>query len=257
MSALAASALPSLVLARGHRIEGIPEVPLVVEDAAESITKTKAAIDLLKKVGGLADAAKAKESKNLRRGKGKMRNRRYVNRKGPLIVYDQDNGITKAFRNLPGVDVLPVSALNLLHVCTPLFCTDLLAVWYVLHVRPQAVIRRMPLHRTHELAAALSTIQCIGMSCTEAQADVKLCLCSWHLEVISVGSSSGLVQPSPSLTASMVSLHSSAAKHITSISCCVSLHPACSSCNAACSSERVPILPGTTAIFLCLVSSAC
>lgn len=116
VSALAASALPSLVLARGHRIEGIPEVPLVVEDAAESITKTKAAIDLLKKVGGLADAAKAKESKNLRRGKGKMRNRRYVNRKGPLIVYDQDNGITKAFRNLPGVDVLPVSALNLLHL---------------------------------------------------------------------------------------------------------------------------------------------
>ena len=116
VSALAASALPSLVLARGHRIEGIPEVPLVVEDAAESLTKTKAAIELLKRVGGLADATKAKGSKNLRRGKGKMRNRRYVHRKGPLIVYDQDNGITKAFRNLPGVDVLPVTALNLLHV---------------------------------------------------------------------------------------------------------------------------------------------
>ena len=88
----------------------------MVEDAAESLSKTKAAIELLKKVGALADATKAKESKNLRRGKGKMRNRRYVNRKGPLIVYDQDNGITKAFRNLPGVDILPVSALNLLHV---------------------------------------------------------------------------------------------------------------------------------------------
>ena len=90
-----------------------------MDDAAESLTKTKAAIELLKKVGGLADATKAKESKNLRRGKGKMRNRRYVNRKGPLIVYDQDNGISKAFRNLPGVDILPVDALNLLHVCPP------------------------------------------------------------------------------------------------------------------------------------------
>ncbi|KAK9793008.1 hypothetical protein WJX73_009122 [Symbiochloris irregularis] len=114
VSALAATALPSLVLARGHRIEGVAEVPLVVEDAAESLTKTKAALDLLKKVGALADATKAKESKNLRTGKGKMRNRRYTNRKGPLIVYDNDNGISKAFRNLPGVDVLPVDALNLL-----------------------------------------------------------------------------------------------------------------------------------------------
>ena len=70
----------------------------------------------LSQVGALADATKAKESKNLRKGKGKMRNRRYVHRKGPLIVYDNDNGITKAFRNLPGVDVLPVDALNLLAV---------------------------------------------------------------------------------------------------------------------------------------------
>lgn len=36
------------------------------------------------------------------RGKGKMRNRRYVLRKGPLVVYGSDNGISKAFRNLPG-----------------------------------------------------------------------------------------------------------------------------------------------------------
>ena len=34
------------------------------------------------------------DSKNLRRGKGKMRNRRYVQRKGPLIIYGNDSGIT-------------------------------------------------------------------------------------------------------------------------------------------------------------------
>ena len=33
------------------------------------------------------------DSKNLRRGKGKMRNRRYVQRKGPLVVYANDSGI--------------------------------------------------------------------------------------------------------------------------------------------------------------------
>jgi hypothetical protein len=51
VSALAASALPALVMARGHRVENVPEVPLVVDDAVESITKTKAALELLAKIG--------------------------------------------------------------------------------------------------------------------------------------------------------------------------------------------------------------
>jgi large subunit ribosomal protein L4e len=116
VSALAASALPSLVLARGHRIEQVPEIPLVVDDSTESATKASKAVQILKAVGAYADAAKAKESRNIRRGKGKMRNRRYVNRKGPLVVYGNDNGISQAFRNLPGVDVVPVTALNLLQL---------------------------------------------------------------------------------------------------------------------------------------------
>ncbi|CAI9760712.1 unnamed protein product [Fraxinus pennsylvanica] len=48
VSAIAASAVPSLVLARGHRIEGVPELPLVVSDSAEAIEKTNAAINNLK-----------------------------------------------------------------------------------------------------------------------------------------------------------------------------------------------------------------
>jgi len=116
VSALAASALPSLVLARGHRIEQVPEVPLVIDDGAESVTKTSKAVAVLKMVGAYADAEKAKASRNIRRGKGKMRNRRYVNRKGPLVVYGTDSGIAKAFRNLPGVDVASVERLNLLQL---------------------------------------------------------------------------------------------------------------------------------------------
>ena len=45
---------------------------------------------------------------------GKMRNRRTVMRKGPLIIYNEDHGVGKAFRNLPGVDILSVDRLNLL-----------------------------------------------------------------------------------------------------------------------------------------------
>jgi large subunit ribosomal protein L4e len=71
-------------------------------------------------VGAYADVEKAKASRNIRRGKGKMRNRRYVGRKGPLIVFGEEGGITKAFRNLPGVEVSSVDSLNLLQVSSVL-----------------------------------------------------------------------------------------------------------------------------------------
>merc|ERR1739848_330719 len=51
-SALAASALPSLVMARGHRIENLEEVPMVVSGSSvEGIEKTKVAVKFLKAVG--------------------------------------------------------------------------------------------------------------------------------------------------------------------------------------------------------------
>jgi len=115
-SALAASALPSLVLARGHRISEVPEVPLVLDTATESLQRTKQAIEALKAVGAYADVEKVKASKTLRRGKGKMRNRRHVQRLGPLVVYEEDNGIVQAFRNLPGVELAHVDRLNLLQL---------------------------------------------------------------------------------------------------------------------------------------------
>jgi large subunit ribosomal protein L4e len=113
-SALAASALPSLVLARGHRIENVPEFPLVLSDSLNRISKTKEAKAALEKVGALADVEKARDSKKIRRGVGKSRNRRYTQRRGPLIVYDVSEGMDKAFRNLPGVELALVDSLSLL-----------------------------------------------------------------------------------------------------------------------------------------------
>jgi large subunit ribosomal protein L4e len=116
VSAVAASALPSLVMARGHRIGKIQEVPLVVANGVESLTKTKQAVQLLKQINAYDDVEKVVDSKKLRVGVGKSRNRRYVQSKGPLVVYGEDQGLVRAFRNIPGVDLLPVSALNLLHL---------------------------------------------------------------------------------------------------------------------------------------------
>merc|ERR1719361_3191793 len=35
-------------------------------------------------------------------------------KRGPLVIYDQDQGLTRAFRNLPGVDTIQVDNLNIL-----------------------------------------------------------------------------------------------------------------------------------------------
>lgn len=113
-SALAASALPALVMSKGHRIEEVPELPLVVEDKVEGYKKTKEAVQLLKKLKAWNDIKKVYASQRMRAGKGKMRNRRRIQRRGPCIIYNEDNGIIKAFRNIPGITLLNVSKLNIL-----------------------------------------------------------------------------------------------------------------------------------------------
>jgi len=113
-SALAASSIPALLMARGHKIDQVPEVPVVCTNAIESLTKTKAAVALLKQLNAYDDVEKCQNSKQIRAGKGKMRNRRYVMRRGPLVIYNEDHGIKQAFRNLPGVELISVDRLNLL-----------------------------------------------------------------------------------------------------------------------------------------------
>jgi large subunit ribosomal protein L4e len=114
-SAVAASGIAPLVLARGHRVAHIPEIPLVVSaESIAQIAKTKDAVVALKKLGAYGDVARVAESHKIRAGKGKMRNRRYTQRVGPLIVYKTKANICRAFRNIPGVDLCCVSRLNLL-----------------------------------------------------------------------------------------------------------------------------------------------
>jgi len=113
-AALAASALPPLVMAKGHRIEEVPELPLVVSNEAESFKKTKEAVKLMRKLGLGPDMQRVVDSKHIRAGKGKIRGRRYKMCKGPVVVYNKDDGIVRAFRNIPGVDLQSVNCLQIL-----------------------------------------------------------------------------------------------------------------------------------------------
>lgn len=102
-------------MARGHRVDKVPELPLVIDNLNVSNTKT-----MLKTLLGFGlgdDLTKVRRSKKTRSGHGKYRNSRYVMRKGPLIVYeDSDGDVKRLARNLPGVDSCNVHRLNVLQL---------------------------------------------------------------------------------------------------------------------------------------------
>ncbi|XP_051157579.1 60S ribosomal protein L4 [Leptopilina boulardi] len=114
VSAIAASGVPALVQSKGHLIQEVPEFPLVVSDKVQTLQKTKEAVIFLRRFKAWNDIVKVYKSQRFRAGKGKMRNRRRIQRRGPLIVYGQDQGIRKAFRNIPGVDLMNINKMSLL-----------------------------------------------------------------------------------------------------------------------------------------------
>lgn len=112
-SSLASTADVSLVRSRGHLFEEGLSVPVVVEDKAESFTKSVEVERLLGKIGLLDDVIRVANGRNIRAGRGKMRNRRYRRPKGPLVVVSSgEMPLSKSARNLPGVEVCTPSELS-------------------------------------------------------------------------------------------------------------------------------------------------
>jgi large subunit ribosomal protein L4e len=116
VSAIAASGVPALIWARGHVIDQLNEVPFVISDKVESLTKTKEAVAFLQRTNLWADIEKVNASKRYRAGKGKGRNRRFKQKLGPVVIYNNDGGLVRAFRNIPGVTMMNVNRINLLKI---------------------------------------------------------------------------------------------------------------------------------------------
>merc|ERR1711912_211248 len=89
-SALAASACTPLVMARGHKVDEVAELPLVINGLSAG-SKTSGLLETLEKFGVADELLKVKKSKATRAGKGKYRNSRYVLRKGPLVIYNDED----------------------------------------------------------------------------------------------------------------------------------------------------------------------
>ncbi|RJS86838.1 50S ribosomal protein L4 [Candidatus Bathyarchaeota archaeon] len=111
-SAIAATGSKEIVAERGHIIDEVPELPLVVTDDLQNLKRTQEVKDVFISLGVWPDIYRVKESIKIRAGRGKMRGRRKKVGVGPLIVISENGGIIEASRNLPGVDVAYVKDLN-------------------------------------------------------------------------------------------------------------------------------------------------
>ena len=116
-SAIASTAVTSLVMARGHRIEKVSQLPLVVDDGFGEVAKTRDALAALIRLGAGDDLKKVGDKKKMRAGQSKGRGKRHKNRLGPLIVVeDKSESLYRATRNIPGVTLLNVNRLNIRHL---------------------------------------------------------------------------------------------------------------------------------------------
>jgi len=126
-SAIAATADAGAVAARGHRFEDGVRFPIIVDGYVESRDDSEEKYDIeslplqystrkfLAMMEGLglgADLERAKSGRNIRAGKGKMRGRRYRTPKSILLVVSNKDGLHKAARNVPGVDVVAARDLS-------------------------------------------------------------------------------------------------------------------------------------------------
>jgi large subunit ribosomal protein L4e len=111
-SAIAATAHKDLVSLRGHKIDSVPALPLIVTDDVQELSKADEAKVVFEKLGLLPDLERVKKSRKIRAGKGKFRGRKWRNGVGPLFVIDEDKGVRKAMRNFLGVEIVEVESIN-------------------------------------------------------------------------------------------------------------------------------------------------
>ncbi len=115
-AALAALRDPAIVSARGHRFDGNLSLPVILEDAVETLEPeggaTREGLAILEHLGLQEDVTRAKDGRHVRAGRGKMRGRRLRQPTSLLVVVKEPTRVRRLFGNLPGVQVVTPAALN-------------------------------------------------------------------------------------------------------------------------------------------------
>jgi len=110
-SAIAATTSKDLVELRNHQISEVKALPIIVEDKLQDLVKTKDVQVALVNLGLKSELERVKQKK-VRAGRGTTRGRKYITKKGPLIVVGKKCPLIKAIKNIPGSDVAEVQNLN-------------------------------------------------------------------------------------------------------------------------------------------------
>ncbi|MBT3356916.1 MAG: 50S ribosomal protein L4 [Euryarchaeota archaeon] len=120
-SAIAATADSESVSSRGHRFDSSIRFPIVIDGYVESRdgsdekysveslplqNSTRKFVAMMNGLGLGADLDRAKSGRTIRAGKGTMRGRKHRTPKSLLLVVANRDGLHKAARNVPGVDVV-------------------------------------------------------------------------------------------------------------------------------------------------------
>ncbi|MCL2643150.1 MAG: 50S ribosomal protein L4 [Candidatus Bathyarchaeota archaeon] len=111
-SAIAATAKKEVVSKRGHVVEKVVQIPLIIDDAIENLTRAKDVEAVFTSLGIDGDVTRVRDSRNIRAGKGKLRGRKMKQAVGPLIVVCDGVNLVAAANNIPGVQVTTVLNLN-------------------------------------------------------------------------------------------------------------------------------------------------
>jgi large subunit ribosomal protein L4e len=132
-SAIAATSDTEMVSDRGHRFKEDLKMPVVLEDEFEDFVSIvqkkvdeedpggplwlqKEFYELAEKIGIDSDLVRARNGRKIRAGRGTMRGRKYRYPNSFLIVVSRKEGMEKAVRNLPGLEVVTVRELNAEHL---------------------------------------------------------------------------------------------------------------------------------------------
>ena len=127
-SALAATADVDIVSGRGHRFaEEISTLPIILGDYSENGEKidfeafnlsggTRKVSAIFEALGLGDDLRRARDGRKIRAGKATMRGRVHKTPKSVLLVVANKDGLAKAARNLPGVDVVAAKDLSAEHL---------------------------------------------------------------------------------------------------------------------------------------------
>ena len=127
-SALAATTDVEMVSNRGHRFaEEISSLPIILGDYSENGEKidieafnlsggTRKVNAIFEALGLGDDLLRARDGRKIRAGKATMRGRVHKTPKSVLLVVANKDGLAKAARNLPGVDVVAAKDLSAEHL---------------------------------------------------------------------------------------------------------------------------------------------